>query len=234
MKKMLILAILALVVGEVSAQHRAGQWSLIPRVGLDLSKFIKNDVVVTSEEDPKVFHSTYKDGLVAGLDVEYFVHDRVGLSAGLYYMNMGDRFKDYKYEDEKGGQGFSNSRMTMDFLQLPIMGSLYVDDHFSVKLGVQFGHMRHSKTRVELQEWTFDEDGNRVYGSEIKNEGDFVDEWKQKFYFGIPVGISYEYQNVVVDARYVRSLTKVLKADAYAHSHHSTFMFTVGYRFNLP
>lgn len=54
----------------------------------------------------------------------------------------------------------------------------------------------------------------------------------KKVNVSIPVGLSYEYMNVILDARYHIGLTKVNKADA-GDSKNKVFTFTVGYRFGL-
>ena len=48
--------------------------------------------------------------------------------------------------------------------------------------------------------------------------------------FSIPVGVSYEFNNVVLDARYNWGLTNVAKN---ADNKNSVFQFTVGYKFAL-
>lgn len=48
----------------------------------------------------------------------------------------------------------------------------------------------------------------------------------------IPVGASYEYMNVILDARYNFGLTNIYKIDAMK-SKNRFFTITVGYRFNL-
>ena len=50
--------------------------------------------------------------------------------------------------------------------------------------------------------------------------------------FAIPVGLSYEYKNFVIDGRYNIGLTEVVKDDI-DKSKNSVFQFTVGYKFNL-
>ena len=49
----------------------------------------------------------------------------------------------------------------------------------------------------------------------------------------IPVGISYEYLNVVLDARYHFGLTKLYKDESWPTEKNKVFTFTVGYKFNL-
>lgn len=48
----------------------------------------------------------------------------------------------------------------------------------------------------------------------------------------IPLGLSYEYMNVILDARYNVSLTKASKGD-WDNCKNKALTFTVGYRFTL-
>ena len=50
--------------------------------------------------------------------------------------------------------------------------------------------------------------------------------------FAIPFGLSYEYRNFQVDARYNLSLTKAVEADGES-ARHSVFQITLGYKFGL-
>ena len=49
-------------------------------------------------------------------------------------------------------------------------------------------------------------------------------------HLSIPVGLSYEFEQVVLDARYHLGLTKVSEGFDWRNS---AFTFTVGYRFGL-
>ena len=66
-----------------------------------------------------------------------------------------------------------------------------------------------------------------VAGTETKKS---VDTDVKSFDFSIPVGLSYEYNNVVLDARYNWGLTKI--ADN-SDSKNSVFQITLGYKFDL-
>lgn len=63
-------------------------------------------------------------------------------------------------------------------------------------------------------------------GSSLENE----DLGAESFDFSIPVGLSYEYSNVVFDARYNFGVTNI--ADG-GDSKNSVFQFTLGYKFAL-
>ena len=68
--------------------------------------------------------------------------------------------------------------------------------------------------------------GTELNGYEQK---DNVKSAYKKVALSIPIGISYEYMNVVLDARYNVELTK---ANEFG-SKDRTFLFTVGYKFDL-
>ena len=53
------------------------------------------------------------------------------------------------------------------------------------------------------------------------------------FQFAIPVGISYEYQSFVLDARYNIGLTKAFKSSWDTSSRHNVFSISLGYKFAL-
>jgi hypothetical protein len=65
-----------------------------------------------------------------------------------------------------------------------------------------------------------------LYSSEYGNDFKI-----NKFDLSIPVGISYEYKNFVLDARYNWGLTKIMDAgDAF---YNRVFQLTLGYKLNL-
>ena len=51
--------------------------------------------------------------------------------------------------------------------------------------------------------------------------------------FGIPVGLSYEYKNIVLDTRYFFGLTKIDKTDNPDSARNQYLSITLGYKFHL-
>ena len=51
--------------------------------------------------------------------------------------------------------------------------------------------------------------------------------------FGFPLGLSYEYKNIVLDARYFFGLTKIDKTDNPDSARNQYLSITLGYKFNL-
>lgn len=108
------------------------------------------------------------------------------------------------------GQGFKvkgggdDDKWSPGYLNIPILANVYVVKGLAVKAGVQPGFLV-SKD---------DADGAK------------------SFDFSIPVGLSYEFSNVVLDARYNIGVTKVFDAGDDSPKN-SVFQITLGYKFSL-
>ena len=87
------------------------------------------------------------------------------------------------------------------YVNIPVVANVYVVKNLAVKLGVQPGFCV-GKDKIKVN--TFD--------------------------LSIPVGLSYEYNNFVVDGRYNFGVTNVAKG---FNTKNSVFQFTVGYKFEL-
>lgn len=141
-------------------------------------------------------------GLVAGGEFEYGLSDMVGLSFGALYSMQGAKYKD----------GVSRT-LKADYINIPLLANVYVAPGFAVKLGLQPGFNVNS----EFIYW------NGPYEKNI--DAKTVD-------LSIPIGVSYQFDNVVIDGRYNWGLTKVYKNDNLYYKN-SVFQITVGYKFAL-
>lgn len=150
-------------------------------------------------------------GLAAGVEGEYQATDIFSLSAGVIYSQQGN-----KYDKTVLGQNVKYTNK-LDYINIPIMANVYVVKGLAVKLGVQPAFNVNSKFSTVAN----------VAGTETKKS---VDTDVKSFDFSIPVGLSYEYNNVVLDARYNWGLTKI--ADG-SDSKNSVFQITLGYKFDL-
>ena len=147
-------------------------------------------------------------GLVAGVEGEYQASDIFSVSAGVLYSMQGAKY------DAFGAK----STEKLDYINVPIMANVYVVKGLAVKLGVQPGFKVNDKLDLRMP----------VLGGalvDLKAKAKSVD-------FSIPVGISYEYNNFQVDARYNWGLTKVFDVDKLDQKN-SVFQITLGYKFDL-
>ena len=94
----------------------------------------------------------------------------------------------------------------LDYLNIPVLFNYYVVPGLAVKAGVQPGFLVRAKY----------------------DDADIKDLYK-KFDFAIPLGLSYEFSDFIIDARYNLSLTKIPDiGDAKAYN--SVIMLTLGYK----
>ena len=156
------------------------------------------------ESDPRI-------GLAAGVEGEYQAGDIFSLSAGVLYSMQGA-----KQEFSVLNQTFKRT-YKLDYINVPIMANVYVTKGLAVKLGVQPGFLVSSTNKSEAK--TFLGTGSATNDIKAKS----VD-------FSIPVGISYEYNNFQLDARYNWGLTKVFEN---FKDKNSVFQITLGYKFDL-
>lgn len=143
-------------------------------------------------------------GLAAGAEFEYGVTDMVGVSAGLIYSMQG----------AKTTVEGVDCTMKLDYLNVPILANVYVAPGLAVKLGVQPGFKLSAKAKAEVSGASAETDLDDIKGFDL----------------AIPVGVSYQYQNIVLDARYNWGVTKIVDD---ADSKNSVFQITLGYKFSL-
>ena len=241
------------VMTNAGAQKReAGEWSIIPKVGVNLFK-LADDKVWLSEDGSKYVNSSYKLGFEGGVDIEYMVHDRIGLTVGAMYAMQNEKYNDFHKGEKKAGSEnlyefskFENMRVNFGFLNVPVKCNVYLTDNFALKAGVQLGFMLSAKFKYNVVSGLYDKlnPGNIIYydadgnpaqeGSNVylAEEIDVKDSYKH-FDISIPVGFSYEYENVILEAQYRIGLSK-LNLDGYADKLRSSlFSVTVGYRLGL-
>lgn len=143
-------------------------------------------------------------GLVAGVEGEYQASDIFSVSAGVLYSMQGAKAN-------IGNLIAATNRL--DYINVPIMANVYVVKGLAVKLGVQPGFNVSNKLKVNNRD-AFDNPFAKA----------------QSVDFSIPVGVSYEYSNFQLDARYNLGLTKVFEN---GKDKNSVFQITLGYKFDL-
>ena len=157
-------------------------------------------------------------GFVGGADVQFQFNDIVGLTAGVFYEMQGCKGS---YDS---GIATVTQKYKNDYVNIPVLFNCYVVKGLAVKLGLQPGFLVSSKLTTTAA--GVSDTGN---SKEIFNTVDL----------SIPVGLSYEISNVVLDVRYNWGLTNILKNKIGdlefddRKSRNSVFQITLGYRFHL-
>ena len=208
MKKFMMMVAMAFATLTASAQAEAGTLTLKPLVGMNLANVTKLD------------GNSTKVGIAAGAELEYMLSDNFSLSAGAIYSQQGTKF-DWSYEDEK-----ANFKLNMDYINVPILANYYVAKGFAIKAGIQAGFKANAKCKLDMDTQVMEDIVNEYINPYTKALEDAV----KGFELSIPVGLSYEISDFVIDARYNFGVTKVLDGDDCKNS---VFQFTVGYKFAL-
>ena len=210
MKKILLLAVLAVAATTAIAQNNTlrevGGFTIQPKAGIGLG-------IITVGE--KVDSRKVKTGFVGGVDAEYYPTRWLGVSLGLNYARQAGKIKAYSpYAIMLPEQGYK-----LDYLNLPILANFYVAKGLSLKTGVQPGILLGAK------------ESSSLWPEEADIKGDC-----KKFNVSIPIGISYEICNIVLDLRYNLSLSKFTEPSESlmmnAPKSH-LLMATIGYKFEL-
>lgn len=191
MKKLFLMAVMALATVSSFAQHRVGTVTIQPKVGLSLANVTKGD-------------GDIRVGAVAGAEFEYQVSDIFSLSAGALYSMQGCKGEVEGYD----------ATVKLDYLNIPILANVYVAKGLAVKLGIQPGFNVTSKASVEKS------------GTKVTTDLDGI----ESVDFSIPIGLSYEINNFVIDGRYNLGVSKIMDG---SDSKNSVFQFTLGYKFAL-
>ena len=138
-------------------------------------------------------------GLTAGIEGMYMVNEKFGVALGLNYTGYNIKFKD----DDVIGSNY--------YFNIPATANYYVVPGLALKAGLAFNILSTAKVDGE----------SRIAGYEIK------DGYSTTF-FSVPVGASYEINNIVFDARYSIGVTDI---SSDADGSLNAFIFTVGYKF---
>lgn len=199
MKRLVFIASVMMLPLMAYAQREVGTLSFQPKAGLSVAYYTGDD---GGDTKPRF-------GIVAGAEFEYQLMKELSLSAGMLYSQQGEK--------GKIKEPFQEVDLTAktDYLNFPILVNVYVAKGFSVKFGVQ--PAVNVKAGYSVSNSSFEWEGNlSYYGIHVKT-----------FDLAIPVGLSYELKNFVIDARYNIGVTKMAEGD---ESRNRTFQFTIGYK----
>ncbi len=235
MKKVLSFIVALMATTCAFAQPEAGTFSITPKVGVNVStitngayNYTLNYLYGDSKEEFKV-NGGSTVGFAAGAEASYQFSKSFALTAGLIYSQQGaQRDGSMKFGEISA---VNKDKLKLAYLNIPILANVYLFKGFAVKAGIQPGFLLSAKQKSDLSATGF------VNGNEEDHaEHDYKDVFNS-FDFAIPVGISYEFSNVIIDARYNIGLTDVRKSDTIKKTEkngkNGVFQLTVGYKINL-
>lgn len=202
MKRIVIMvAVVMTAAFSVKAQHKEGETTIQPRVGVTFSD-------LTGEEDTKM-----KFSLTYGAEMEYYVTEQFSLAGGFLFTNQGTKFS-----------GSSDEKLNNYYFAVPLTANYYVLPGLAIKAGLQPAYR--VKTNMKVDGTTIDLDRTLDYLKTYFNDTDIK---INKFDLSIPVGLSYEYSRFVLDARYNFGLTKLF-SNVDDDSRNRMIVVTLGYK----
>ena len=227
MKKILLMAVMVLTAATASAQYEKGAITLQPKLG-------GNSALLTGTKDrygnyvgggtAKLDKET-RSGSFIGVEAEYMLTKKLGLTAELNYSEQG-----MKWDDADDGRNYiRNVETRLNYINMPFTAKYYVWKGLAVKAGLQFGYLVYAKNKMDnYQEYM---EGPVKVKRSMDVDNDIKSDCK-KFDVAIPIGVSYEFcKHWVIDARYNIGLTKVNKqGDSMKNG---VFTLAVGYKFRL-
>lgn len=204
-KKILSMVVLMSTSLCTFAQNGVGDWSFMPKAGLNLA-------TMTNDDDAKI-----RPALTIGGEFGYVASPKVALSFGAMYSQQGC----------KGNVQGIDATIKMDYINVPIIAACRVTDNLSVKVGLQPGFMINDKVKISAN------GASAEVGLKESYEAAGMDVTINMFDLSIPIGISYDFNNVQLDFRYNAGLTNALSIPGGEGTKNSVFQFTIGYKFGL-
>ena len=202
MKRIVLFTAILMATIVAKAQHEEGDFTIQPKVGINLSSL--------SDADKAIVEVNF------GFEGEYMLTDNLSFAAGVIVSNQGA-----KYDSNDTGTYTAD----LDYANVPVVLNYYVLPGLAIKAGVQPGFRVKAKAKTDGASVDLDE----MYGIISKATGEEVK--INKFDLSIPVGISYEYKNIVLDVRYNWGLVKIANVgDAF---YNRVLSINLGYKFNI-
>ena len=180
-----------------------------------------------------------------GLNGETFLGFTQGKNAPLPTLEMfGKSEDDFAYCSV-----YHDLRVEQKNLNIPILVNFHVWKGLTIKTGIQAEYVMSARIKGKSDGFyypgelipfeSYNNDGilYRITGEKTNTSGDANMGAKSRFHtttMSIPVGISYEYKNFELDARYHWGVSKVIKSyDKEDDIRSSMLLLTLGYKFNL-
>lgn len=205
MKKFFTFIAAAFMAISASAQSEAGSFTLQPNVGFTYT---------TATGDL----GDGRDGafaLTAGVEGMYMVNDKFGAALGLNYTGYNT-----SQEVVTSLKGDTEDLVYSNYyFNIPVTANYYVAPGLAIKAGIALNFLSTAKLDG-YDEFEFD------YGF-VSAKGKVKDIYKSTF-FSVPVGVSYEFNSFVFDARYNFGVSKAAKG---GDGSFNALTFTVGYKF---
>lgn len=187
------------------AQKPAGSWNIQPKLGLNIA-------TMTNDNDAKI-----RPAIMGGVEFEYLIESNFAVSLGALYSQQGCKSKSGGYD----------ATIKIDYVNIPLMANYYVTKGIALKAGIQPGFLVNDKVKVSTSGVSAE------VGIEESLQAAGYDANLKSIDFSIPLGLSYEFNNFQLDARYNLGLTRIISGAGIDPIKNSVFQFSIGYKFGF-
>ena len=202
MKKLFLLMAMMVTTIAVQAQHEEGDITIQPRVGISYSNITDGD--------------KWKLNIAYGVEFEYYLAEQFSLAGGVLFTNQGCKYDVYSDDNKVTDETI---KLNLYYGTLPITANYYILPGLALKAGIQPAFRVKANVVQGSEKLDFDKMVAAFYGNDVK---------MNKFDLSIPVGLSYEFKGITLDARYNFGLTK-LTSDG-DNLYNKVFVVTLGYK----
>ena len=202
MKKLFLLMAMMVTTIAAQAQHDEGDITIQPRVGLSYSNITDGD--------------KWKLNIAYGVEFEYYLAEQFSLAGGVLFTNQGCKYDVYSDDNKVTDETI---KLNLYYGTLPITANYYILPGLALKAGIQPAFRVKANVVQGSEKLDFDKMVAAFYGNDVK---------MNKFDLSIPVGLSYEFKGITLDARYNFGLTK-LTSDG-DNLYNKVFVVTLGYK----
>ena len=207
MKKFTTLCLSLLFAATSFAQTEPGTFSLLPKVGLNLSSLTKS----TIELDMRT-------GFCGGLELNYQLNKSFSLTLGALYSQQGCKRSENDFK----------ATVNLEYLNVPVLFNFHITNGLVAKVGVQPSLLLSDKTHIEDKGVS----GEIYFRDYVRTTPEYKNTNMRDYDIAIPFGLSYEFSNIVLDARYCPGIVSLFDHWDLTNKN-SVFQFTLGYKFEL-
>ena len=202
MKKLFLLMAMMVTTIAAQAQHDEGDITIQPRVGISYSNITDGN--------------KWKLNIAYGVEFEYYLAEQFSLAGGVLFTNQGCKYDVYSDDNKVTDETI---KLNLYYGTLPITANYYILPGLALKAGIQPAFRVKANVVQGSEKLDFDKMVAVFYGNDVK---------MNKFDLSLPVGLSYEFKGITLDARYNFGLTK-LTSDG-DNLYNKVFVVTLGYK----
>ncbi|AWK02804.1 PorT family protein [Flavobacterium crocinum] len=152
-----------------------------------------------------------KVGFHVGGFAEFKLSDKFAIQPELLYSAQGAKFED----------SFSKEKVSMSYLNIPIMAKYYIIDKLSVEAGPQAGFLLSAKSNWESS-----------YNGKVASGKDNIKDIFKTTDFSFNVGAGYDFtENLSAGLRYNFGLSNISDSKEGGKIHNNVISLSLGYKF---